>query len=81
MSIFNYTFLSSTLNCSTAQYFSVFSDFFECYKELVSQNVLGAVGQIFLGVMTLIACVLVLILLLIKPHKTIFDTILLCHSK
>ena len=81
MSLLEDTFLNSTLNCSTPQYFSVYSDFFECYKELFRKNVLGAVGQICLGVITGIFCLAVLSFLILKSHKTIFDIILLSHSE
>ncbi len=81
MSFLEDIYLNSTLNCSTPQYFSVYKDFFECYKEFFRKNILGAVGQICLGIVTGIFCLAVLSFLILKSNKTIFDIILLSHSK
>ena len=71
----------SSLNCTTPQYFTSMSDLFVCYRLLVNQHVFEAIWQIVLGIFTVILCVIVLTLLFIKQHKTIFDIILLGHCK
>ena len=78
--IFNSTNFSS-LNCTTPQYFTSLGDFFDCYNLLISENVLAATGQIVLGVLSALLCVLVTILLIIKPKKNIFDDILFGHCE
>jgi hypothetical protein len=81
----NNTFFNSTnfssLNCTTPQYFTSLGDFFDCYNLLISENVLAATGQIVLGVLSALLCVLVTILLIIKPKKNIFDDILFGHCE
>ncbi len=84
MVVYNNTTLSfsnnSFENCLTRQTFGTYEEFFECYKYFVSLNVTRSIIEILLSIGTSLANALVIICLILKPKKTIFDKIIFGHS-
>ena len=69
------------LYCETPQTFTSLNEFYTCYKYFASNSVTSTSFQIFLCVGTVIANLLIYLLLMLKPEKTVFDQILIGHSK
>jgi hypothetical protein len=84
MVIYNNTTLSyrnsSFENCLIHQTFGTYEEFFECYKYFVSINITRSIIEILLSIGTSLANALVIICLILKPKKTIFDQIIFGHS-
>ena len=67
--------------CETPQYFSTLSEFYTCYKYFQKDRIFDTVAQIFLGCGMVGFNLLVFLLLMYKPDKSVFDKILMGHCK
>ena len=72
---------SSLNNCYTPQTFDTYYDFFQCYKFFVKQYVTTTILEILICIGTSVANFLVIVCLLFKSKKTIFDQIIIGHGK
>jgi len=76
--LLNHTNMSQ---CEIPQTFETYYEFFQCYKYFVSINLTRSVIEIFLSIGTSLANALVIVCLILKPNKTIFDQIIFGHSR
>ena len=73
----NYTPVSL---CEIPQTVETYYDFFQCYKYFVQIHLTRSLIEILLSIGTSLANALVILCLILKPKKTIFDQIIFGHS-